>query len=210
MLCSSSRPRSRTWRKRQLSTNTSWRSRLVLNTAFIHHQSIGTNPWRLLHAQHIGVFFPALHPEECWSCPWPYCDENTQCCFCLEQKRDIQLLKAYMRAIRSANPNLQNLEESIEYNEILEWVYYFCSLLLCPELCIAATAYRNPAASLTALQDVILDKGVRWLVSAPTTLCSASTRLVSVHNNLYCMLCFDHLWDFYWGGGSKVLLLMWV
>ncbi|XP_028309042.1 E3 ubiquitin-protein ligase NRDP1 [Gouania willdenowi] len=39
-----------------------------------------------------------------------------------EQKRDIQLLKAYMRAIRSANPNLQNLEESIEYNEILEWV----------------------------------------------------------------------------------------
>lgn len=36
------------------------------------------------------------------------------------QKRDIQLLKAYMRAIRSANPNLQNLEESIEYNEILE------------------------------------------------------------------------------------------
>ncbi len=38
------------------------------------------------------------------------------------QKRDIQLLKAYMRAIRSANPNLQNLEESIEYNEILEWV----------------------------------------------------------------------------------------
>ncbi|TSP79429.1 E3 ubiquitin-protein ligase NRDP1 [Bagarius yarrelli] len=37
-------------------------------------------------------------------------------------KRDIQLLKAYMRAIRSANPNLQNLEESIEYNEILEWV----------------------------------------------------------------------------------------
>uniref|UniRef100_A0AAZ3Q118 E3 ubiquitin-protein ligase NRDP1 n=1 Tax=Oncorhynchus tshawytscha TaxID=74940 RepID=A0AAZ3Q118_ONCTS len=39
-----------------------------------------------------------------------------------EQKRDIQLLKAYMRAIRSANPNLQNLEETIEYNEILEWV----------------------------------------------------------------------------------------
>ncbi|CAL8235874.1 unnamed protein product [Boreogadus saida] len=39
-----------------------------------------------------------------------------------EQKRDIQLLKAYMRAIRSANPTLQNLEESIEYNEILEWV----------------------------------------------------------------------------------------
>ncbi|KAK3547623.1 hypothetical protein QTP86_026280 [Hemibagrus guttatus] len=37
-----------------------------------------------------------------------------------EQKRDIQLLKAYMRAIRSANPNLQNLEESIEYNEILD------------------------------------------------------------------------------------------
>lgn len=36
------------------------------------------------------------------------------------QKRDVQLLKAYMRAIRSANPNLQNLEESIEYNEILE------------------------------------------------------------------------------------------
>lgn len=36
------------------------------------------------------------------------------------QKRDIQLLKAYMRAIRSANPNLQNLDESIEYNEILE------------------------------------------------------------------------------------------
>ncbi|KTF89988.1 hypothetical protein cypCar_00006076, partial [Cyprinus carpio] len=40
----------------------------------------------------------------------------------LAHKRDIQLLKAYMRAIRSANPNLQNLEESIEYNEILEWV----------------------------------------------------------------------------------------
>ncbi|NXS85482.1 RNF41 ligase, partial [Erpornis zantholeuca] len=38
------------------------------------------------------------------------------------QKRDIQLLKAYMRAIRSVNPNLQNLEETIEYNEILEWV----------------------------------------------------------------------------------------
>ncbi|KAF3826128.1 hypothetical protein GH733_006242 [Mirounga leonina] len=37
-------------------------------------------------------------------------------------KRDIQLLKAYMRAIRSVNPNLQNLEETIEYNEILEWV----------------------------------------------------------------------------------------
>lgn len=32
-----------------------------------------------------------------------------------EQKRDIQLLKAYMRAIRSVNPNLQNLEETIEY-----------------------------------------------------------------------------------------------
>lgn len=43
-----------------------------------------------------------------------------RCLFCLAQKRDIQLLKAYMRAIRSANPNLQNLEESIEYNEILE------------------------------------------------------------------------------------------
>lgn len=39
---------------------------------------------------------------------------------CLQQKRDIQLLKAYMRAIRSVNPNLQNLEETIEYNEILE------------------------------------------------------------------------------------------
>lgn len=39
---------------------------------------------------------------------------------CLLQKRDIQLLKAYMRAIRSVNPNLQNLEETIEYNEILE------------------------------------------------------------------------------------------
>lgn len=38
----------------------------------------------------------------------------------LQQKRDIQLLKAYMRAIRSVNPNLQNLEETIEYNEILE------------------------------------------------------------------------------------------
>nr|XP_029520857.1 E3 ubiquitin-protein ligase NRDP1-like isoform X1 [Oncorhynchus nerka]XP_029520858.1 E3 ubiquitin-protein ligase NRDP1-like isoform X1 [Oncorhynchus nerka] len=37
-----------------------------------------------------------------------------------EQKRDIQLLKANMRAIRSANPNMQNLEESIEYNEILD------------------------------------------------------------------------------------------
>lgn len=37
-----------------------------------------------------------------------------------QQKRDIQLLKAYMRAIRSVNPNLQNLEETIEYNEILE------------------------------------------------------------------------------------------
>lgn len=36
------------------------------------------------------------------------------------QKRDIQLLKAYMRAIRSVNPNLQSLEETIEYNEILE------------------------------------------------------------------------------------------
>lgn len=38
----------------------------------------------------------------------------------LQQKRDIQLLKAYMRVIRSVNPNLQNLEETIEYNEILE------------------------------------------------------------------------------------------
>lgn len=43
-------------------------------------------------------------------------------CFLALQKRDIQLLKAYMRAIRSANPNLQNLEETIEYNEILEYV----------------------------------------------------------------------------------------
>lgn len=41
-----------------------------------------------------------------------------------QQKRDIQLLKAYMRAIRSVNPNLQNLEETIEYNEILEWVLF--------------------------------------------------------------------------------------
>ncbi|XP_062401651.1 E3 ubiquitin-protein ligase NRDP1-like [Sardina pilchardus] len=39
-----------------------------------------------------------------------------------EQKRDIQLLKAYMRALRTTNPSLQNLEETIEYNEILEWV----------------------------------------------------------------------------------------
>uniref|UniRef100_A0A7N9CDC1 E3 ubiquitin-protein ligase NRDP1 n=1 Tax=Macaca fascicularis TaxID=9541 RepID=A0A7N9CDC1_MACFA len=62
---SSSRHASQSWRRRQLNTNTSWRSR---------------------------------------------------------QKRDIQLLKAYMRAIRSVNPNLQNLEETIEYNEILEWV----------------------------------------------------------------------------------------
>lgn len=36
------------------------------------------------------------------------------------QKRDIQLLKAYMRAIRTTNPSLQNLEETIEYNEIVE------------------------------------------------------------------------------------------
>lgn len=41
-------------------------------------------------------------------------------CSSFQQKRDIQLLKAYMRAIRSVNPNLQNLEETIEYNEILE------------------------------------------------------------------------------------------
>lgn len=57
--------------------------------------------------------------------------KNTQfCLFCLEQKRDIQLLKAYMRAIRSANPNLQNLEESIEYNEILESVSVLSSSAL--------------------------------------------------------------------------------
>ncbi|XP_053437115.1 E3 ubiquitin-protein ligase NRDP1-like [Nycticebus coucang] len=40
----------------------------------------------------------------------------------VEQKRDIQLLKAYVRAFRSLNPNLQNLEETVVYNEILEWV----------------------------------------------------------------------------------------
>ena len=46
--------------------------------------------------------------------------QGSDVCVLFFQKRDIQLLKAYMRAIRSANPNLQNLEESIEYNEILE------------------------------------------------------------------------------------------
>nr|XP_034341810.1 E3 ubiquitin-protein ligase NRDP1-like [Arvicanthis niloticus] len=38
-----------------------------------------------------------------------------------EQERDIQLLKMYVRATHSVNPNLQNLE-TIEYNKILEWV----------------------------------------------------------------------------------------
>ncbi len=52
------------------------------------------------------------------------------------QKRDIQLLKAYMRAIRSANPNLQNLEESIEYNEILEWVKCSSPISLLSQDCL--------------------------------------------------------------------------
>lgn len=65
------------------------------------------------------------------SCPHSQIDFCLSSAFCLnhhpgslslQQKRDIQLLKAYMRAIRSVNPNLQNLEETIEYNEILEWV----------------------------------------------------------------------------------------
>ncbi|GAB1302926.1 E3 ubiquitin-protein ligase NRDP1 [Apodemus speciosus] len=34
-----------------------------------------------------------------------------------EQKQDIQLLKAYMRAIHTVKPNAQNLKEKIEYNE---------------------------------------------------------------------------------------------
>ena len=61
------------------------------------------------------------------------------CSSSFQQKRDIQLLKAYMRAIRSVNPNLQNLEETIEYNEILEWVSFrmwnhlFHVLVLSPE-----------------------------------------------------------------------------
>lgn len=38
-----------------------------------------------------------------------------------EQKRHIQLPKVYMFAIQSVNTNLQNLE-TIEYNEMLEWV----------------------------------------------------------------------------------------
>lgn len=63
------------------------------------------------------------------SCPHSQVDFCLLSAFCrnhhpdslsLQQKRDIQLLKAYMRAIRSVNPNLQNLEETIEYNEILE------------------------------------------------------------------------------------------
>ena len=37
-----------------------------------------------------------------------------------EQKHEIKLMKAYMRKIHRVNPNLQNLEETIEYNEILE------------------------------------------------------------------------------------------
>ncbi|MBN3297665.1 RNF41 ligase, partial [Amia calva] len=64
-----------------------------------------------------------------WSCVglccvslWTTLGAEMFSCPFLWQKRDIQLLKAYMRAIRSANPNLQNLEETIEYNEILEWV----------------------------------------------------------------------------------------
>uniref|UniRef100_A0ACB8FUY5 E3 ubiquitin-protein ligase NRDP1 n=1 Tax=Sphaerodactylus townsendi TaxID=933632 RepID=A0ACB8FUY5_9SAUR len=39
-----------------------------------------------------------------------------------EQKCDTELLKAYLRVICSINLNLQNLEETIEYNEILEWM----------------------------------------------------------------------------------------
>jgi E3 ubiquitin-protein ligase NRDP1 len=39
-----------------------------------------------------------------------------------EQKHEIKLMKAYMRKIHRVNPNLQNLEEIIEYNEILEWL----------------------------------------------------------------------------------------
>lgn len=38
----------------------------------------------------------------------------------VEQKGDIQLLKAYMRAIHSVNPKIQNLEEATNYNEILQ------------------------------------------------------------------------------------------
>ncbi|XP_049631710.1 E3 ubiquitin-protein ligase NRDP1-like [Suncus etruscus] len=39
-----------------------------------------------------------------------------------EQKRDIYLLKASICAIRSVNPNLNYPEETIEFNETLEWV----------------------------------------------------------------------------------------
>ncbi|XP_053436132.1 E3 ubiquitin-protein ligase NRDP1-like [Nycticebus coucang] len=39
-----------------------------------------------------------------------------------EQNQDIQLLKAYMLGIHSVNPNLQNPEETTDYNEVLEWV----------------------------------------------------------------------------------------
>ncbi|XP_036620974.1 E3 ubiquitin-protein ligase NRDP1-like [Trichosurus vulpecula] len=37
-----------------------------------------------------------------------------------EQKRDIQLLKAYARALDKGNPNFQELEDTNEYNEVIQ------------------------------------------------------------------------------------------
>uniref|UniRef100_A0A4X2LXV7 E3 ubiquitin-protein ligase NRDP1 n=1 Tax=Vombatus ursinus TaxID=29139 RepID=A0A4X2LXV7_VOMUR len=39
-----------------------------------------------------------------------------------EQKRDIQWLKTYAHALHDGNPNFQKLEDTTEYNEIVEWV----------------------------------------------------------------------------------------
>nr|XP_034342108.1 E3 ubiquitin-protein ligase NRDP1-like [Arvicanthis niloticus] len=39
-----------------------------------------------------------------------------------EQEQDIQLLKMYVRDSHSVITNLQNMEKTIEYNKILEWV----------------------------------------------------------------------------------------
>ncbi|XP_043826380.1 E3 ubiquitin-protein ligase NRDP1-like [Dromiciops gliroides] len=45
-----------------------------------------------------------------------------QKCQLAEQKRDIQLLKAYARALHNGNPNLQELEDTDEYNETIQSV----------------------------------------------------------------------------------------
>uniref|UniRef100_A0A669Q3M3 E3 ubiquitin-protein ligase NRDP1 domain-containing protein n=1 Tax=Phasianus colchicus TaxID=9054 RepID=A0A669Q3M3_PHACC len=76
-----------------------------------------------------------------------------------EQKCGIQLLQAYMHAVRSINPNLLNLDEPIKYSEILEWV---SSL---QPTCVTQWGGMN-SISVTVLQAVIK--------SLVTALCPAS------------------------------------